>query len=77
MLVEAADELPRRRQFVGINIRDASADNARGFERNLASTYPSLYDPGGEALLAFSGSRSARTASPARWSSTGRAGSPP
>ncbi len=53
MLVEADGELEA--EFVGINIRDASPQQGRAFERNLGVDYPSLYEPGGEALLAFSG----------------------
>jgi thiol-disulfide isomerase/thioredoxin len=53
MLVEADEELEAA--FVGINIRDASPQQGRAFERNLGVDYPSLYEPGGDALLAFSG----------------------
>jgi thiol-disulfide isomerase/thioredoxin len=54
MLVQAEEELdPDLVEFVGINIRDASADNAAAFERQVGVDYPSLYDPGSEALLAF------------------------
>jgi thiol-disulfide isomerase/thioredoxin len=53
MLVEADEQLEA--EFVGINIRDASPEQGRAFERNLDVDYPSLYEPGGEALLAFSG----------------------
>ena len=54
MLVEAAEELDAR--FVGINIRNYSEAEARTFEKRYGVTYPSLYDPGSETLLAF-GSR--------------------
>jgi thiol-disulfide isomerase/thioredoxin len=53
MLVEADEQLEA--EFLGINIRDASPEQGRAFERNLGVDYPSLYEPGGEALLAFSG----------------------
>ncbi|MCD0485288.1 TlpA family protein disulfide reductase [Streptacidiphilus sp. ASG 303] len=40
-------------QFLGINTRDTSADNARVFEKNFGVTYPSLYDPDGTQVLRF------------------------
>ncbi|MFL6062093.1 MAG: TlpA disulfide reductase family protein [Marmoricola sp.] len=53
-LAKAAGELmPKGVVFLGINTRDTSADNARAFERTHAMPYPSIYDPGGESLLAF------------------------
>ena len=53
-LAEAANEvMPKGVVFVGINTRDNSADNARAFERSQKVPYPSIYDPGGENLLAF------------------------
>jgi thiol-disulfide isomerase/thioredoxin len=39
--------------FVGINIKDPGRTNAAAFDRNLGISYPSLYDPAGEILLAF------------------------
>jgi thiol-disulfide isomerase/thioredoxin len=54
MLVEADEEL-KEAAFFGINIRDASPEQGRAFERSLDVNYPSLYEPGGKALLAFSG----------------------
>ena len=53
-LVEAAEETAGDAEFVGINIRDASVDNARSFVRSFDVPYPSFYDPDGKALLAFS-----------------------
>ena len=53
-LVEAAEETAGAAEFVGINIRDASVDNARSFVRSFDVPYPSLYDPDSKALLAFS-----------------------
>lgn len=54
MLVEAEEELPADQvEFVGINIRDASTENAAAFERQLGVDYPSLYDPGSQTLLRF------------------------
>ncbi|MGN6251860.1 MAG: TlpA family protein disulfide reductase [Marmoricola sp.] len=41
--------------FVGIDTRDASRDNARAFERTYDIGYPSVYDPDGRTLLAFTG----------------------
>jgi thiol-disulfide isomerase/thioredoxin len=54
MLVGAADELdPEQTEFVGINIRETSRDNAAAFEREYDVPYPSIYDPGSETLLRF------------------------
>ena len=47
-------------EFVGINIKDTSLENARTFERDRGVDYPSIY-PGTEALLAFSGRTSPRS----------------
>ncbi|GAA3876842.1 TlpA family protein disulfide reductase [Streptomyces sedi] len=40
-------------QFVGINTRDPSVENARAFEDRHEVPYPSLYDPDGRLLLEF------------------------
>jgi thiol-disulfide isomerase/thioredoxin len=40
-------------QFVGINTRDTSVQNAVAFEKQQGVTYPSLYDPTGRMLLRF------------------------
>ncbi|KAB8158325.1 redoxin domain-containing protein [Streptomyces sp. 3MP-14] len=40
-------------QFVGINTRDPSVENARAFEERHEVPYPSLYDPDGRMLLEF------------------------
>jgi thiol-disulfide isomerase/thioredoxin len=40
-------------QFVGVNVKDPGKVNAEAFDRNLDISYPSLYDPAGEVLLAF------------------------
>lgn len=62
MLVEAGTELDDQDvAFVGINIRDASRDNGLAFERSLGVDYPSIYAPGGEAVLAFAGTINPRT----------------
>ena len=54
-VVAAAQELGRRAQFVGINIRDPSTDQAKSFVRRFEVPYPSYYSPDGRALLAFRG----------------------
>ena len=46
---------PRGVQFAGVNVKDPGRVNAEAFDRNLGITYPSLYDPAGEVLLAFRG----------------------
>lgn len=53
-LNEAAEETSEIADFLGINIRDASTDNARTFVRSFEVPYPSIYDPESKALLAFS-----------------------
>ncbi|TDE10884.1 TlpA family protein disulfide reductase [Jiangella asiatica] len=40
-------------QFVGVNIRDNSKRAATAFEDEFGITYPSVYDPKADALLAF------------------------
>jgi thiol-disulfide isomerase/thioredoxin len=55
MLTRAAKKLGDEAAFVGINIRDLSAAQGLAFERSLDVGFPSIYSPGGEALLAFSG----------------------
>lgn len=48
-------------EFLGINIRDTSAANARSFELDRGVDYPSIYAPDGDALLAFTGRTSPRS----------------
>jgi thiol-disulfide isomerase/thioredoxin len=50
---EAYDE--KDVHFVGINVRESSADNARAYERTFGITFPSLDDQGGASLLALRG----------------------
>ncbi|WP_235737443.1 TlpA disulfide reductase family protein [Nocardioides alcanivorans] len=45
--------------FLGINVRDASRDNAASYERQYDVPFPSFYDPSGELLLEFHGILSA------------------
>lgn len=40
-------------QFVGINTRDTSTQNAVSFEKQQGITYQSLYDPTGKLMLRF------------------------
>ena len=54
-VVAAARQLGDRAQFVGINIRDPSTDQATSFVRRFEVPYPSYYSPDGRALLAFRG----------------------
>jgi len=54
-LVSAAEEYDGRVAFVGINSRDASTDNAAAFVRTFQVPFPSIFSPGGEALLSFPG----------------------
>ena len=41
--------------FVGVNTRDASPEQGLAFQRRYDVPYPSLFDPAGRTLLAFSG----------------------
>ncbi|WP_240181670.1 TlpA disulfide reductase family protein [Nocardioides sp. 616] len=52
-LVAAAAETEETAHFVGINIRDSSTAQAKGFVRTWGITYPSFYSPDGRALLPF------------------------
>lgn len=54
-VVDAANQLKDQAQFLGINIRDPSTDQAASFVRNFDIPYPSFYSPDGRALLAFQG----------------------
>lgn len=58
---KAHAQLGSTANFVGIDIRDSSADQARAFERTYDISYPSIYSPGGEAVLAFSKNVSPQT----------------
>jgi thiol-disulfide isomerase/thioredoxin len=40
-------------RFVGVNIKDPGQKNGEAYERSFDITYPSLYDPSGQILLAF------------------------
>lgn len=54
-LNEAYDELGDEVVFIGLNIRDASRDNALAYVRNFEVPYPSVYSADGAALLPFAG----------------------
>ena len=54
-LNEAHAELGDRVAFLGLNIRDASRDNALAYVRNLEVPYPSVHSADGAALLPFAG----------------------
>ncbi len=54
-VVGAANELGDRAQFVGINIRDGSTEQASSFVRRFRVPYPSYFSPDGRALLSFRG----------------------
>ncbi|MFI6588378.1 TlpA family protein disulfide reductase [Embleya sp. NPDC050493] len=43
-------------QFLGINTRDATEDNALAFTNSKGITYPSLWDPDAREILKFTGS---------------------
>jgi thiol-disulfide isomerase/thioredoxin len=55
-LVEVARDLTGEDvAFLGLNVRDASTDNAKGYVRTFEVPFRSIYDPGGQTLLAFRG----------------------
>jgi thiol-disulfide isomerase/thioredoxin len=55
LLVSAAKTLGDQAQFVGIDSRDAGTAAGRTFEARNEISWPSLFSPGGEAVLAFNG----------------------
>ena len=54
-LVEASERTSEIANFVGVNIRDSSTSQAKGFVRKFEVPYPSFFSPDGKALLPFSG----------------------
>lgn len=52
LLVDVVGDVPGS-TLLGVNIRDASAENAQAFARGLEVDFPSFYDPGSKVLLAF------------------------
>ncbi len=52
-LNEAVAELGDSTGFLGLNIRDTSAEQAKAYVRRFEVPYPSLYSPDGQALLPF------------------------
>jgi thiol-disulfide isomerase/thioredoxin len=58
MLAKASVELRQQARFVGINLRDPSQSQGLAFSRGAGVEYPSIYDPSGKAMLAFSGKAS-------------------
>lgn len=55
LVVDLADSYdPAEVAFLGVNIRDASRDNAEAFIRAQDVDFPSFYDPGSEVLLRLS-----------------------
>lgn len=54
-LVQAAKATSQVAGFLGVNVREASVDNARAYVRAFDVPYPSLYDPSSRALLEFAG----------------------
>lgn len=58
MLSTASKSLGSQVQFLGINIRDSSQSQGLAFSRSAGVEYPSIFDPAGKAMLAFSGKAS-------------------
>jgi thiol-disulfide isomerase/thioredoxin len=54
-LQAASVETKNVAQFVGITSKDYDPAPAEAFVRSFKITYPSIYDPSGKVLLAFSG----------------------
>jgi thiol-disulfide isomerase/thioredoxin len=57
----AAEDLAGTAEFVGINVREPSVDNARAYVREADIPYPSIDGNDGQALKAFTGSLSPYT----------------
>jgi thiol-disulfide isomerase/thioredoxin len=55
LLAKASKELGDGVEFLGINIRDSSQSQGLSFSNDAGVEYPSIYDPNGKAMLAFSG----------------------
>ena len=55
LLVSAAKTLGDQAHFLGIDSRDAGRAAGKTFETRNKITWPSLFSPGGEAVLAFNG----------------------
>ena len=59
MLVGAHRQFGARVNFVGINVRDSGTAAPKTFQHQFGIDWPSFYQPGGQALLAFPGNLSA------------------
>ena len=57
----AAEDLAGTAEFLGLDVREASADNARAYVREKDVPYPSIDANDGQALKAFTGSLSPYT----------------
>jgi thiol-disulfide isomerase/thioredoxin len=55
LLVDAAKTLGDKARFLGIDSRDAGTAAGKTFEARNGISWPSLFSPGGEAVLAFNG----------------------
>ncbi len=53
MLADAAEELAPEAAFLGVNIRDTSAEQGLAFMRGAGADYPSIWDVKGTTMLAF------------------------
>jgi thiol-disulfide isomerase/thioredoxin len=54
-IVAAAKRLGDKANFIGIDSRDNGTAQAKAYVARYGITWPSLFNPGGEALLAFPG----------------------
>jgi thiol-disulfide isomerase/thioredoxin len=54
-LVAAQKQLGDTAQFVGIDVRDTGASQAKAYEAHFGTSWTSYYSPSGKALLAFPG----------------------
>ena len=61
VLKQVAAEREHDAAFIGVNIRDSDQAQAQAFVRRFEVPYPSLFDPSGQAMLAFSGTLSPRS----------------
>jgi thiol-disulfide isomerase/thioredoxin len=61
MLVELEKERRGKVGFLGIDVRDFGTDVPLAFARDKGVDFPTIFDPNGKALLAFSGKVSPRS----------------
>jgi thiol-disulfide isomerase/thioredoxin len=61
LLKDAAERTEGEAEFVGLNLRDLDPAPGEAFLRRFDPPYPSIHDPDGAAIIAFTGVLSPRT----------------